>query len=282
MVYGTSTSFQAEFEGRIASEVETAPLPESWQKFLSAVMPVSFGKRRVRSGGTGVDGSAAAGLAGADFRSAKTCARSIATSAAIGWSAIFCAAGFGLTTGCACSISPPARAIFRGWWSTSRARSAREVQIDAVDFQASTIEIARELSAGYPGDHVFIARTSITSARSRPTTSCSSRSRCIISRKTEAVTLAAPLPRTFARQSAGGRSAPRLAGQGRRRSAHGDDFSRGDDTNDARVSAARAFSFGELDQLARAAGWEEFRPSPLSFCPAGHLVGACRSDRDSR
>jgi dTDP-4-dehydrorhamnose 3,5-epimerase-like enzyme len=35
MVYGTSTSFQAEFEGRIASEVETASLPESWQKFLA-------------------------------------------------------------------------------------------------------------------------------------------------------------------------------------------------------------------------------------------------------
>lgn len=35
MVYGTSTSFKAEFEGRIASEVETAPLPDSWQKFLS-------------------------------------------------------------------------------------------------------------------------------------------------------------------------------------------------------------------------------------------------------
>jgi dTDP-4-dehydrorhamnose 3,5-epimerase-like enzyme len=34
-VYGTSTSFRAEFEGRIASEVETAALPESWQKFLS-------------------------------------------------------------------------------------------------------------------------------------------------------------------------------------------------------------------------------------------------------
>ena len=35
MVYGTSTSFQAEFEGRIASDVETAALPDSWQKFLS-------------------------------------------------------------------------------------------------------------------------------------------------------------------------------------------------------------------------------------------------------
>ena len=35
MVYGTSTSFQAEFEGRIASEVETLELPASWQKFLA-------------------------------------------------------------------------------------------------------------------------------------------------------------------------------------------------------------------------------------------------------
>ena len=35
MVYGTSTVFRPEFEGRIASEVESAALPESWQKFLS-------------------------------------------------------------------------------------------------------------------------------------------------------------------------------------------------------------------------------------------------------
>jgi dTDP-4-dehydrorhamnose 3,5-epimerase-like enzyme len=35
MVYGTSTAFRPEFEGRVASEIETAPLPESWQKFLS-------------------------------------------------------------------------------------------------------------------------------------------------------------------------------------------------------------------------------------------------------
>jgi dTDP-4-dehydrorhamnose 3,5-epimerase-like enzyme len=36
MVYGTSTSFRPEFEGRIASEVETADLPESWVKFLGS------------------------------------------------------------------------------------------------------------------------------------------------------------------------------------------------------------------------------------------------------
>jgi hypothetical protein len=33
-VYGTSTSFHPEFEGRIASEIETAKLPESWERFL--------------------------------------------------------------------------------------------------------------------------------------------------------------------------------------------------------------------------------------------------------
>ncbi len=36
MVYGTSTSFRADFEGRIASGVETATLPDEWQSFLQA------------------------------------------------------------------------------------------------------------------------------------------------------------------------------------------------------------------------------------------------------
>src|SRR3954467_11511 len=34
MVYGTSTSFHPEFEGRIGSEIETAMLPQSWEAFL--------------------------------------------------------------------------------------------------------------------------------------------------------------------------------------------------------------------------------------------------------
>ena len=34
MVYGTSVSFNPEFEGRIASEVENATLPPGWQSFL--------------------------------------------------------------------------------------------------------------------------------------------------------------------------------------------------------------------------------------------------------
>jgi dTDP-4-dehydrorhamnose 3,5-epimerase-like enzyme len=35
MVYGTSTIFRPEFEGRIASDVESAELPEAWREFLS-------------------------------------------------------------------------------------------------------------------------------------------------------------------------------------------------------------------------------------------------------
>lgn len=34
LMYGTSTTFTPEFEGRIASDVETKPLPESWRAFL--------------------------------------------------------------------------------------------------------------------------------------------------------------------------------------------------------------------------------------------------------
>lgn len=36
MVYGTTTTFRPEFEGRIASEIETAELPPTWRKFLGS------------------------------------------------------------------------------------------------------------------------------------------------------------------------------------------------------------------------------------------------------
>ena len=44
--------------------------------------------------------------------------------------------------------------------------------------------------------------------------------------------------------------------------------------NDARVSAARAFSFAELENLAKAAGWRGYSHRALSFCPTGDLAGA--------
>jgi dTDP-4-dehydrorhamnose 3,5-epimerase-like enzyme len=36
MVYGTSTSFEPAFEGRIASEIESAPLPEEWGRYVNS------------------------------------------------------------------------------------------------------------------------------------------------------------------------------------------------------------------------------------------------------
>ncbi len=36
MVYGTSTTFDPAFEGRIADDVERAPLPEAWQSYLNS------------------------------------------------------------------------------------------------------------------------------------------------------------------------------------------------------------------------------------------------------
>ena len=35
MVYGTSTVFNPEWEGRIASDVEKAPLPQDWDRYLA-------------------------------------------------------------------------------------------------------------------------------------------------------------------------------------------------------------------------------------------------------
>lgn len=35
MVYGTSMTFEPTFEGRIASEVESAPLPAEWERYLA-------------------------------------------------------------------------------------------------------------------------------------------------------------------------------------------------------------------------------------------------------
>ena len=34
MVYGTSTKFEPAFEGRIASDVESAPLPSGWERYI--------------------------------------------------------------------------------------------------------------------------------------------------------------------------------------------------------------------------------------------------------
>ena len=62
-----------------------------------------------------------------------------------------CAAGFGLTTAARCSISPPDRAISRGWWSISPAKTGRDSCRSTRSISRSRrLQIARGLSADYP------------------------------------------------------------------------------------------------------------------------------------
>jgi len=41
MIYGTSTTFRPEFEGRIASGIESAPLPDDWQDYMRSARTAS-------------------------------------------------------------------------------------------------------------------------------------------------------------------------------------------------------------------------------------------------
>jgi ubiquinone/menaquinone biosynthesis C-methylase UbiE len=131
------------------------------------------------------------------------------------------------------------------------------VEIDAVDLQASTIEIARELSAGFPeiryhcadihhfGEtgrydlvlfslalHHFSEEEAV---RLLQRCHVLSRGRVLVAdlRRSWFAKVSVHLLTTFIFREAMTR-------------------------NDARVSVARSFSFREMDELARAAGWREF------------------------
>ncbi|MDQ3117836.1 MAG: methyltransferase domain-containing protein [Verrucomicrobiota bacterium] len=156
-----------------------------------------------------------------------------------------------------------------------------EVQIDAVDFQASTIAIARELSADYPeirfhcadihsfGDeqaydivffslalHHFSEDDAIALLRR-----CRALSRGKI--------LVADLCRGwFAKVGVDLITATIFREEMTR--------------NDARVSVERAFSFEEFGQLARAAGWEDFGQRRFRFARQAIWLERAASDRDPR
>ena len=61
------------------------------------------------------------------------------------------------------------------------AQGGRTGDMDAIDFQASTMEVARSLSDRLSGDSLSLRGHSPISAKNIPTTSCSSLSRCTIS-----------------------------------------------------------------------------------------------------
>lgn len=143
-------------------------------------------------------------------------------------------------------------------------RSGVTVEIDAIDFQASTLEIARQLSAGFPeiryhcadihefgqaGDydlvlfslalHHFSESEAVALLRR-----CRQLSRrCVLVadlRRSRFARISVDLLTTFVFREAMTR-------------------------NDARASVARSFSFPEMEQLARAAGWENFHHRRFRF-----------------
>ncbi len=138
----------------------------------------------------------------------------------------------------------------------ARKRGA-QLQIDAVDFQESTIKIARELSVGYPeitfhcaDIHHFgeeqaydLVLFSLALHHFDETKAVTLLRRCrALSRGN---VLVADLRRGWFAKVGVDLLTTTIFREAMTR-------------NDARVSAARAFSFAELDQLAWDAGWENF------------------------
>ncbi len=154
-----------------------------------------------------------------------------------------------------------------------------KVQVDAVDFQASTIEIARQLSSGFPeiryhcadihsfGDaqsydivlfslalHHFSEEDAVSLLRR-----CDGLSRGNV--------LVSDLCRTWFARAGVDLLTVTIFRQEMTR-------------NDARASVARAFSFAELERLARAAGWEDFGHRRFRFARQAIWLERGAFDRD--
>ena len=139
-----------------------------------------------------------------------------------------------------------------------------KVTVDAVDQQSSTLEIARGLSADYPeidfkqGDALFFGEEANT-------TSCSARSRSIISTRTAAVRMlerCRRLSRRFVLVSDLRRGLLATVGVYLLTALiYRDPMTQ----TDGRLSAARAFSFHEFGSLAERAGWRNFGHRKFRF-----------------
>lgn len=138
----------------------------------------------------------------------------------------------------------------------ARAVGAR-VEIDAIDLQASTIEIARQLSAEFPEIRYHCAdihqfgedQAYDIVLFSLALHHFSDEEAVALLRRTRALSrgkvLVADLRRSWLAKSGVDLLTATIFREPMTR-------------NDARVSVARSFSFSELSQLARAAGWKNF------------------------
>ena len=195
------------------------------------------------------------------------------------WSPDFCAIGFNQGNRARCSTCNGFRR-----YSASGRRSCdgsldANVESTAVDQQASTLEIARQLSADYP-EITFHHGDIPNGETAAPMTSSFARSLCITLREDDAVRLLTALPRTFAGLCFGLRLAPRIFCHCWRFSSHRHALSRTDDAGmtDARPPHAR-FPFGNSHALAERAGWKNFHQRQISFCAPGRLAGSAAKTR---
>jgi SAM-dependent methyltransferase len=181
------------------------------------------------------------------------------------WSGIFSRAGSIRDAATACSISPPARAIFRASWWTGRARGTLRLRIDAVDANPGD---PRNRPARKPRlSEIEFLKANVLTYGSRESYDlvCCSLALHHFS-EDDAVTLlgrchalshrfvlVADLERSFSRWL-GVQALTAL-------------FYRAPMTRaDAVTSARRAFSFDEFRALAEAAGWKDFGHARFLFC----------------
>jgi ubiquinone/menaquinone biosynthesis C-methylase UbiE len=156
-----------------------------------------------------------------------------------------------------------------------------EVQVDAVDFQASTIEIARQLSSDFPeiryhcadihtfGDIQSYDAVLFSLALHHFSEDDAVRllGRCrVLSRGT---VLVADLCRGWFAKAGVGLLTATIFREAMTR-------------NDARVSVERAFSFAEMDRLARAAGWKNFGHRRFRFARQAVWLEHAASDYVAR
>jgi SAM-dependent methyltransferase len=155
------------------------------------------------------------------------------------------------------------------------------VAVDAVDFQASTIEIARELSTGFPEIHYHHADIHHFGER----------------QSYDMVLFSLALHHFNVDQAVGllqrcreiSREYVLVADLRRSRWAKiGVDlltafiFREAMTRNDARASVERSFSFREMDELARAAGWRDYGHRRFRFARQAIWLERLASERDVR
>lgn len=138
------------------------------------------------------------------------------------------------------------------------------VEIDAVDFQSSTIEIARQLSTACPEIHYYCAdihhfgeeRVYDIVLFSLALHHFSSEDATTLLRRCRVLSRGRVLVADLCRSRFAKIGVDLLTAT---------IFREAMTRNDARVSVERAFSFQELGQLARAAGWQDYRQQRFRF-----------------